>query len=64
LLVICTSAVVHPAASLPHSATQSGATGIELNLERAFLEANYFLEGKAGTVLPLVVSEITNLSAR
>jgi NAD-dependent deacetylase len=58
MLVIGTSAVVQPAASLPHVAKQSGAAVIEINLERAFSEADHFLEGKAGTLLPLIASEI------
>jgi NAD-dependent deacetylase len=58
MLVIGTSAVVQPAASLPHVARQSGAAVAEINLERTFSEADYFLEGKAGEVLPLIVTEI------
>jgi NAD-dependent deacetylase len=55
MLVIGTSAVVQPAASLPHVAKQDGAVIIEVNLERVFSEADYFLEGKAGMVLPRLV---------
>ena len=58
MLVIGTSAVVQPAASLPHVAKEKGAAVVEVNVERAFSEADYFLEGKAGTVLPEILSAI------
>jgi NAD-dependent deacetylase len=58
MLVIGTSAVVQPAASLPFIAKEHGAALIEVNIERAFSNADYFLEGQAGTVLPALVSEV------
>ena len=58
MLVIGTSAVVQPAASLPDIARQHGAAVVEVNIERAFSRADYFLEGRAGTVLPELVSEL------
>ena len=58
MLVIGTSAVVQPAASLPHVAKEHGAAVVEVNIERAFSNADYFLEGKAGTVLPDLIAEI------
>ena len=58
MLVIGTSAVVQPAASLPHVAKQGGAAVIEINVERAFSEADLFLEGKSGAVLPQLVAHI------
>jgi NAD-dependent deacetylase len=58
MLVIGTSAVVQPAASLPRVARQGGAIVIEINVERAFPEADLFLEGKSGEVLPALVSAI------
>jgi NAD-dependent deacetylase len=64
MLVIGTSAVVQPAASLPHVAKQGGAAIIEINLERAVPEADYYLEGKAGTLLPLIMSEIIKSPVR
>jgi NAD-dependent deacetylase len=69
MLVIGTSAVVQPAASLPQIAKEHGAAVVELNIERAFSNADHFLEGQAGTVLPGLVSEIkiklqTGLMAR
>jgi NAD-dependent deacetylase len=60
MLVIGTSAVVQPAGSLPHIAKQRGAAIIEINVERAFSETDYLLEGKAGEVLPLLVAQIKN----
>ncbi|HSW48762.1 MAG TPA: NAD-dependent deacylase, partial [Bryobacteraceae bacterium] len=58
MLVIGTSAVVQPAASLPQVATEGGAAVVEINVERAFSEADVFLEGKSGEVLPRLVEEI------
>jgi NAD-dependent deacetylase len=62
MLVIGTSAVVQPAASLPHIAKEHGAAVVEVNIERAFSNADYFLEGRAGTVLPALVSEVKKQS--
>jgi NAD-dependent deacetylase len=61
MLVIGTSAVVQPAASLPHVARDHGAAIVEVNVEKAFSSADYFLEGQAGSMLPLLVSEIQKL---
>jgi len=58
MLVIGTSAVVHPAASLPHVAKEHGAAVVEVNIEKAFSDADYFLEGQAGTLLPELVAAI------
>ena len=58
MLVIGTSAVVQPAASLPFIAKEHGAALVEVNIERAFSNADYFLEGRAGTVLPVLISEV------
>jgi NAD-dependent deacetylase len=61
MLVIGTSAVVQPAASLPSVAKEHGAAVVEVNVERTFSSADHFLEGKAGTVLPELLSEIKKL---
>jgi NAD-dependent deacetylase len=61
MLVVGTSAVVQPAASLPRVAQEHGAAVVEVNVERAFSGADYFLEGRAGTILPLLVSEIKQM---
>jgi len=58
MLVIGTSAVVQPAASLPYVAKQHGATVVEVNIERAFSGADYFLEGQSGKVMPKLVAEL------
>jgi NAD-dependent deacetylase len=58
MLVIGTSAVVQPAATLPYVAKEHGATVVEVNIERAFSGTDYFLEGQAGTVMPKLVAEI------
>ena len=58
MLVIGTSAVVQPAASLPYSARESGAKIIEINIEKAFPAANYFIQEKAGVALLRIVQEI------
>jgi NAD-dependent deacetylase len=61
MLLIGTSAVVYPAASLPSLAKQNGAKIIEINIEKSFPEADYFIEEKAGTALPKLVSEIESI---
>ena len=56
MFVIGTSAVVHPAASLPSAAARAGAKIIEVNLEPTSLtpHANFFFPGKAGEILPVL----------
>ena len=56
MLVIGTSAVVQPAASLPRVAKEHGAQVVEINIERAFPKSDHFLNGKAGEVLPRLLS--------
>lgn len=53
-LCVGTSAVVHPAASLPVVAKRHGATLVEINVEQTPLTelADYHLPGKAGEILP------------
>lgn len=62
MLLIGTSAIVYPAASLPHLAQQNGALIVEINIERAFPNADYYIEGKAGVVLPKIVDAIRTIS--
>jgi len=59
LLVIGTSAVVYPAASLPYAAIEAGAYVVEINLERTEFSgrADEFLSGKSGEILPLLLNE-------
>lgn len=56
MLVVGTSAVVHPAASLPLAAAENGAKIIEINPDPTPLSgyADYSLRGKAGDVLPAI----------
>lgn len=58
MLLVGTSAVVQPAASLPCLAKQNGAKIIEVNIERSFPDADYCITEKAGTALPEIVAEI------
>jgi NAD-dependent deacetylase len=57
---IGTSALVHPAASLPLVAKRHGATLIEINPERTPLSelADYCFEAKSGEVLPQLVNRL------
>lgn len=64
-LVIGTSSLVYPAASLPEIARQAGAKIIEINPKPTALSENsdVSLRGKAGEILPqLTATVITNLS--
>jgi len=58
MLLVGTSAVVQPAASLSFLAKQNGAKIIEVNIERSFPDADYCITEKAGTALPEIVAEI------
>jgi NAD-dependent deacetylase len=58
MLVIGTSAVVQPAASLPYLAKQNGAVVIEINPEVAFAEADIHVREKAGTALPPIIEAL------
>lgn len=60
MLVVGTSGVVEPAASLPQIARSAGATVIEVNPEPSMItsDANYFLQGKSGEILPALVEAV------
>jgi NAD-dependent deacetylase len=58
MLVIGTSAVVYPAASLPSIAKQHGAKIIEINIEHAFGEADVVILEQAGTAMTRLLDEI------
>ena len=60
MLVIGTSAVVQPAASLPSLAKQNGALVIEVNPEKAFATADYHIAEKAGKALAGIVEQVKN----
>lgn len=62
MLVIGTSAVVQPAASLPAVAQQKGAKIIEVNIERAFSGADYVIEEKAAGSLSRILTEIKKIA--
>lgn len=61
MLLIGTSAVVQPAASLPMLAKQHGAVIVEVNPERSFNDADHFFAEKAGSALPAIVEQVRRL---
>jgi NAD-dependent deacetylase len=66
MLVVGTSAVVQPAASIPVIARQAGALVVEVNPERTPLTdrvADVFLEGRSGEVLPALLEAVQRLQA-
>lgn len=62
MLVLGTSAVVQPAASLPLIAKERGSKIIEVNIEKAFPVADYFLQEKSGVALPEIMAAIRRLN--
>jgi len=60
LLVVGTSAIVQPVASFPRHAKEQGAFVVEVNTVPTALSsvADEFLQGKAGEVLPALVSHL------
>jgi NAD-dependent deacetylase len=61
VLVVGTSAVVYPAASIPVMAKEAGATIIEINMEPTPLTdqiSDYLICGSAGEIVPAIVEEI------
>ncbi len=64
MLVIGTSAVVHPSSLMPVIARESGARVIEINPERTPLTgtvSDYIILGKAGEVTRKIVAEVEQL---
>lgn len=57
LFSVGTSALVHPAASLPLEALDAGAWVVEINPQRTPLSprVDYFLEGASGAILPALL---------
>ena len=55
-----TSAIVHPAASLPVAAKRHGATLVEINLEVTPLSnlADFYVSAKSGEFLPALVEQL------
>jgi len=64
-LVIGTSGLVHPAASLPYAAAESGAAIVEINPEPTPLSklARFTLEGLSGKILPSLVKATWEVEA-
>jgi NAD-dependent deacetylase len=61
MLVIGTSAVIYPAASIPITAKERGAIIIEINKEPSPLTnqiSNYLISGSAGEIVPAIVEEV------
>ena len=60
MLVVGTSALVHPAASLPLAAARAGARLVEINPDPTPLtrQADISLQGNAGEILPLIEARI------
>jgi len=64
VLSIGTSAVVYPAASIPITAKENGATVIEINMEPTPLTheiSDYLISGSAGEIVPAIVEEVRKL---
>jgi NAD-dependent deacetylase len=64
MLVVGTSAMVHPAALMPEIARQNGAKIIEINPEKTPLTgriSEYLIQGKAGEVLNRLISQLKPL---
>ena len=61
MLVIGTSAVVQPAASLPALARQKGAKIVEVNIEPAFSAADVVVKEKAGVGLSHILKAIRRI---
>jgi NAD-dependent deacetylase len=64
MLVVGTSAVVHPAALMPMIAKQSGAKIIEINPEPTPLTgeiSDYLIKGKAGEVMSGIINTLSRI---
>lgn len=61
--VVGTSAIVYPAAYIPHTAKQAGAYLVEINIEKTEFSssANLSLIGAAGEILPRVLEEVKKI---
>ncbi len=63
-LILGTSGLVHPAAALPETARQFGATLIEVNPNPTALSdiSDIIIRGKTGEVLPVLLKEVERLN--
>lgn len=60
VMVVGTSGIVYPAASMPYYAKEGGAKVVEVNISKTPISeyADYFLKGKAGEILPELDKEL------
>ena len=58
MLIIGTSAVVYPAAQLPVVAKQHGAKIVEINIERAFPDADHIVLETAGKAMSGILDAV------
>jgi len=66
ILVIGTSAVVYPAADIPHVAKEAGAQVIEINPEHTDLTdwvSDFIIQEKAGVAIPQIVAAIKAMAS-
>ena len=66
VLVIGTSVVVYPAATIPVMAKENGATVIEINKEPTPITdetSDYLICGSAGEIIPAIVEEVKKMRA-
>jgi NAD-dependent deacetylase len=66
MLVIGTSGLVHPAASLPYLAKEHGAKILEINPNRTPITeiADLFLQGPSAEMLPAIISNLKDLKSQ
>ena len=66
MLIMGTSGVVYPAASLPAHARSEGTRLIEINPKKSALtsQCDLFLEGETGVILPRIVSSLKEIDGR
>lgn len=63
VLVVGTSGVVEPAASIPRIARQHGAKIVEVNPEQSMISPDLFICGNAEIILPEIVKEVRLICA-
>lgn len=61
MLLVGTSSITMPAAYLPSMAKQNNAKVVEINIEKAFHHADYFIKQKAGIALPEIVKRVKEI---
>ncbi len=61
MIIVGTSGAVYPAADIPFTASEKGATIVEINVSPTPFTSsitNYFVEGSASTILPRILNEL------